>query len=77
MLGAAAHASVARLFVACSAASAESHQHAICLFAQLDRCGKTMAEIQIKSARHIWDLAEQEHAKPEPQQEVVTRLMKL
>jgi hypothetical protein len=43
--------------------------------AQLDHNGKTMAEIQIESARYIWDLAEQERAKPEPQQEAVTRLM--
>jgi hypothetical protein len=38
---------------------AASHQHAICLFGQLDRCGKTMAEIQIESARHIWDRSAQ------------------
>jgi hypothetical protein len=43
--------------------------------AQLDRNGKTMAEIQIESARYIWDLAEQERAKPEPQRDAVTKLM--
>jgi len=43
--------------------------------AQLDRNGKSMAELQIESARSIWDLAEQERAKAEPQQEVVIRLM--
>ena len=43
--------------------------------AQLDRKGKSMGEIQIESARYIWDLAEQERAKPESQQEVVIRLM--
>jgi hypothetical protein len=43
--------------------------------AQLDHNGKSMAEIQIESARYIWNLAEQERAKPGPQQEVVTRLM--
>ena len=43
--------------------------------AQLDRNGKTMAEIQIESARYIWDLAEQERARPEPQQEAVVGLM--
>jgi hypothetical protein len=34
-----------------------------------------MAEIQIESARYIWDLAEQERAKPEPQRDAVTKLM--
>ena len=43
--------------------------------AQLDRNAKSMAELQIESARYIWDLAEQERAKAEPQQEVVIRLM--
>ena len=43
--------------------------------AQLDRDGKSMAEIQIESARYIWDLAEQERAKAEPQQEVVAKLL--
>ncbi len=43
--------------------------------ARLDRNAKSMAELQIESARYIWDLAEQERAKAEPQQEVVIRLM--
>jgi len=43
--------------------------------AQLDRNGKTMAEIQIESARYIYGLAEQERAKPEPQRDAVTKLM--
>ena len=43
--------------------------------AQIDRNGKTMAEIQLESARYIWDLAEQERAKPEPQRDAVTKLM--
>jgi hypothetical protein len=43
--------------------------------AQLDRNGKSMAEIQVESARYIWDLAEQERAKPEPQRDAVTKLM--
>jgi hypothetical protein len=46
------------------------------VLAQFDRNGKSMVELQIESARYIWGLAEQERAKPEPQQEVVTRLMK-
>ena len=43
--------------------------------AQIDRTGKSMAEIQIESARYVWDLAEQERAKPEPQRDAVTKLM--
>jgi hypothetical protein len=43
--------------------------------AQIDRNGKTMAEIQLESARYIWDLAEQERAKPEPQRDAVAKLM--
>jgi hypothetical protein len=42
---------------------------------QLDVKGKSMAAIQIESARYIWDLAEQERAKPEPQRDAVTKLM--
>ena len=34
-----------------------------------------MAESQIESARYVWDLAEQERAKPEPQRDAVTKLM--
>ena len=43
--------------------------------AQIDRTGKSMAESQIESARYVWDLAEQERAKPEPQRDAVTKLM--
>src|SRR5260370_17367680 len=45
--------------------------------ATLDRNGKSMAEIQIESARYIWGLAEQERAKPEPQKDVAVKYLSI
>ena len=41
--------------------------------AQLDRSGKSMAEIQIEGARYLDSLAEAERAKPEPQLDLVVK----
>jgi hypothetical protein len=44
--------------------------------AQLDRSGRSMAEIQIDAARYLESLAVEERAKPKPQQKEITELLK-
>jgi hypothetical protein len=43
--------------------------------AQLDRTGKSMAEIQIDAARYLYDKAAEERQKPEPQYDLVNKLL--
>jgi ABC-type transporter Mla subunit MlaD len=44
--------------------------------AQLDRSGRSMAEIQIDAARYLESLAAEERAKPKPQQKEIAELLK-
>jgi hypothetical protein len=43
--------------------------------AQLDHNGKSMAEIQIDAARYLYDKAVEERQKPEPQYDLVNKLL--
>ena len=49
--------------------------YAIWRLAQLDRTGKSMAVIQIDAARYLYDKAAEERQKPEPQYDLVNKLL--